>query len=501
MESETKVPAEFKSNAIEIANQPKFDIENYLKTEISPEKREESAKIAFELNETDSLNINNIEKGYLNQENTDQGSETKNANGTSHKKNCDPQQNTSEKTFSFDLDLKSVYSLTDGVMSMSKYNTNNDGGNSNLNVSEQNNIQFCTPNKYNFDQKMIKTNEKPSGLNQEVLMDKTLLTANTNTPQGQISSEKQTPIKQEEKLDPKMNDSTIIEDIGDEVVVESKFPENYQKVACEAYELDCCNCKKSQCLKQYCECFRNGRYCKKECLCIECHNLKEYENLRLKAVLKISARNPLAFKPKIEKLVSNETQDVKFHTRGCNCKRSKCLLKYCECFQNGVPCTEFCNCCNCHNTKADFNGRDQKGNGGAQGVLFAKDNKKQKGGKKYGKNKDKLLEKRDDIGFGYESIDIKSDLKHTKVGTFKCTDCQDAIFQSESEDTNRDGIFSGSDKKDEDNYTSQDQHALFLKNQLILNSNQGFGNSENSNYMMNNDLTRLINKNRDIFMS
>ena len=46
-----------------------------------------------------------------------------------------------------------------------------------------------------------------------------------------------------------MNDSTIIEDIGDEVVVESKFPETFQKVACEAYELDCCNCKKSQCLK------------------------------------------------------------------------------------------------------------------------------------------------------------------------------------------------------------------------------------------------------------
>lgn len=98
----------------------------------------------------------------------------------------------------------------------------------------------------------------------------------------------------------------------------------------ESYELDCCNCKKSMCLKLYCECFRNGSYCKRECLCTDCRNLKEYENLRLKAVLKISARNPMAFKPKIDKLsnlVGSETVGAEkaIHTRGCNCKKSKCL--------------------------------------------------------------------------------------------------------------------------------------------------------------------------------
>ena len=33
----------------------------------------------------------------------------------------------------------------------------------------------------------------------------------------------------------------------------------------------------------------------------------------------------------------------------CNCKRSRCVKKYCECFIVGKKCNENCKCSNCKN--------------------------------------------------------------------------------------------------------------------------------------------------------
>ncbi|XP_024016513.1 protein tesmin/TSO1-like CXC 2 [Eutrema salsugineum] len=66
----------------------------------------------------------------------------------------------------------------------------------------------------------------------------------------------------------------------------------------------------------------------------------------------IESRNPLAFAPKVIRS-SDSVIETGVRTlypasarrkRGCNCKKSNCLKKYCECFQGGVGCSINCRC-------------------------------------------------------------------------------------------------------------------------------------------------------------
>lgn len=126
----------------------------------------------------------------------------------------------------------------------------------------------------------------------------------------------------------------------------------------------------------YCDCFAAGIYCAEPCACQGCFNRPEYEDTVLETRQQIESRNPLAFAPKVVqhmtdshsnivgvldpsgfyciivsflkyldvtrkcwlKLILQDT-GVSFtpssarHKRGCNCKRSMCLKKYCECYQ------------------------------------------------------------------------------------------------------------------------------------------------------------------------
>lgn len=112
-----------------------------------------------------------------------------------------------------------------------------------------------------------------------------------------------------------------------------------------------CRCRKSRCLKLYCECFAADLACSDACKCTDCGNsgdvtAREVERTA-RSITKI-VRVPVTLGAN-----SKSSQNPASHwapLRSCNCKRSACNKLYCDCYQSGTPCRDTCRCTECKNT-------------------------------------------------------------------------------------------------------------------------------------------------------
>eukprot|EP01017_Pseudomicrothorax_dubius_P006834 TRINITY_DN12026_c0_g1_i1.p1 TRINITY_DN12026_c0_g1~~TRINITY_DN12026_c0_g1_i1.p1 ORF type:complete len:209 (-),score=17.12 TRINITY_DN12026_c0_g1_i1:124-750(-) len=134
-----------------------------------------------------------------------------------------------------------------------------------------------------------------------------------------------------------------------------------------------CRCRKSRCLKLYCECLAKGKMCGEHCSCTHCHNNSKHQAQRDQSIQAIRERNALARfaqdnPESINDLIQNKDKYLQViqeglknldlsdkttlrESKGCNCKRTFCLKRYCECFSKGKRCGDECSCENCKNTE------------------------------------------------------------------------------------------------------------------------------------------------------
>ena len=115
-------------------------------------------------------------------------------------------------------------------------------------------------------------------------------------------------------------------------------------------EILCCNCTKTKCIKKYCECFANKKFCHNNCNCQDCINKKDYLDNNIK--------------------YSNENNIII-----CTCTRSNFNKKYCECYKYGQKCNEKCRCLHCKNTGNQNQNQDIILTVNNNNVIFNNDNK------------------------------------------------------------------------------------------------------------------------------
>jgi hypothetical protein len=113
-----------------------------------------------------------------------------------------------------------------------------------------------------------------------------------------------------------------------------------------------CTCSKTGCKKKYCACFSLGRFCE-DCECKDCENKGPTEDNN-----NSPNNNQLLKQESLEKNLNYSKTDVsnsKNQRVICNCTKSNCMKKYCECFKQGLICNSLCRCRECNNNNSCIN--------------------------------------------------------------------------------------------------------------------------------------------------